>query len=49
MQNIKMLQEKSQKENFDLLSEFANLGFKLVSHTFAFQKEQEIHYYIFEL
>lgn len=45
MPNIK---KKVSQKYGNVVFEFGQMGFELISHNFAFQKESEIHYYIFK-
>ncbi len=48
MKYLQDLDEKLMKTGISVVNEMGKLGFILSSHSFAFNKDKEIHYYIFE-
>jgi len=49
LKSLEKLSNLSEEENFSLVRMLSDMGYKFVSHTFAFKKDTEVHYYIFEL
>ena len=46
---LSKIEEMAKRGKLNYVNEFGKMGYKIISHSFAFQKDNEVHYYILEL